>query len=376
MPPLTEVKIPNNHIIAARLRSLAENCLYLDHGPDNLNRLETYLNDSMQLHPEAVETYLLMARAYELLGERLGVKKADLDKRIVEILSLALEQDPDNSQAKIMLASLFLEKGDTRLAVEYLRDILKLKGGDSFILEQAGDCYFSLGDKNAAYEAFTRALLMQPRSHDLHVKRGITLCTKGEYLDACGEAVKALILLPNHREAVRLKKMSITLAARQVNKSQKDLEREFTDLLAPEFKEALFKSDFEADPLTGFATEGSLQLWASQTHLRDIWALSAHIPDLRVISLIRGAKEINDLMVKIATCLRSIYPEAVFTSRPRADKFIVFSISDPAPALPKLKERFLEFGQLCVPQIGLGRGTTVLAALGMAIKESLKERCE
>lgn len=376
MPPTTESNIPKDHIIAARLRALAENCLYQDRGEDTMRRLESYLNDSARLHPESAETYLLMARSYELLDGRSTRRQSGLDKRIVEVLTAALERDPGNSQAKVMLASLFIELGDNKLALEYLRDIIGQRGGDSWVFEQAGDCYYMLGNFGEAEGAYDRSLMMQPRSHEVRLKHGLTLYARGKYLEAYLAAHKALILYPNQREAARLKKAAVGRAARQANRSLREFEQSFAADLAPAFKEDLYKAAFEADPLTGFASENSLRLWAVQTHLKDIWALAAHITDLRVISLVRGDESADAILRGMAAAMRSAYPGAVFSSRPRADKMVIFTIEDPSSALPVFWQGLDGLRSVCRPGVGVGCGHTALAALGSAIKESLKERDE
>lgn len=373
MPPTIENSTPKEHLIAARLRALAENCLYQDHGADTMRRLESYLNDSARLHPEAVETYLLMARAYELTSPDSRRRKSLLNKQIAEVLNAALERDPGNSQAKVMLASLFIELGDSKLALEYLRDIIGQRGGDSCIYEQAGDCYYLLGSLGEAEGAYDRALMVQPRSHELRLKHGLTLYARCKYLEAYLEAQKALILLPNQREAVRLKKAAAGRAARQAGRPLRDFEESFAAEISPALKEDLYKASYESDPLTGFASEGSLRLWATQTHLKDVWALAAHATDLCVISLVRGKDTADTFLRGLAAAMRSAYPGAVFMSRPRADKMVIFTLEDPTGALPAFWRGLDELLEVCRPGVGVGRGRTALAALGSAIKESLKE---
>jgi tetratricopeptide (TPR) repeat protein len=372
MQPTAKLQAPEKHLIAARLRALAENCLYTGNGPHSFNKLEQYLNKAANLHPEAVETYILMAKAYDLLKNTLRSSATDLNKKIVEVLNHALEHDPQNTEVKVMLAALFVENGDSKLAMEYLKDILALRS-DSFILDQVGNCYYALGNIAAAAESFSKALVQQPRHHDLHTKLGICLFEKEDYLEAYTHAIKALILYPNYRNAVLLKKAAGKYAATLAVRSVKEFEKEFDDNLLDDLKTGLFASEFEQDALTKLANEASLQLWSEQTHLKDLWALVVHIPDLREISLTHEPREVNDLIMNIAGSLRTVYPEAVFASRPKSDKLAIFNLSDPQADLGRLAEAFEEFKTLCAPKIGIGHGQGVLASLGLAIKETLKD---
>lgn len=369
MPPTTEVQAPKDHIISARLRAMAEACLYLDHSNQGFTKLEQYLTEAMKLHPEAVETYLLMAKAYDLLKTRDKGARAELNKKIVEVLNLALEYDFKNTEARLMLANVFIENRNPSLAGEYLKDILETRF-DSATLEQAGNCHFETGNVFAAINCYSMGLSLQPRNHGIHTYLGFCLYQEGDGLKAYAEALRALILKPDFAPALTLKKEAARFNAKSGGSSSKAFEEMFAKDHLEGYKKTIFSAPFENDPLTGFATQSSLQLWVEQTPIHDIWAVAVHIPDLRVIALTKPGSEVNEQLAKLAQAVRDAFPEAVFRARPRADKLVIFLTSEPAPAA-EIKET-LAGGWLEGPlQIGVGKGSVALESLARAVALAL-----
>lgn len=367
-------KVPRNHVIASRFRALAERCLFLERNYNGLVKLEKYLNESMVLHPENVETYILTAKSFILRSELASHMKTEGDKLIVSALNKAHEIDPQNTEIKILLAIMFMDKNEYNLAEDYLRDIQE-NTNNSVVLELQGDCYAKRNNCQKALELYTMALKRQPKSHRLHVKRGYCLLAKGDFLEALLGAIKGITLCPNYKTAFDLKKQSTKLAGKTMKRSPRWVEADFMSRIDEhEIKVDLYAGSFENDPLTGFATEDSLRIWCEQTSLgNEFSAVTVFLDDLRMMSLYNDKAWVNKFIKCTASVIRNTLKSALFYSRPSADKLVVFISRDSLnKKLPALRNRLKRLSGFLKLYIGIGEGESLKKSLGESIRESLK----
>jgi len=343
--------VNKNKLIAAKLRFMADALLYQECSRSNFLRLEEYLRESARLHPEAAENYLLMAKAYHLYKDFNKVRQsAIIDHKILNTLEKALEYDPNNSEAKILYALVFIAHENWQLAADYLKDVLSFKT-DSFVLEQLGNCCFNLGRVREAFDYYSLALQLQPRHHVLHTHRGFCCLKAGDLDEAYQESLRATILAPKFKPALVLRKEALKYLSRRQKTSASAIEKELASQLADSLKDEVFSKPFETDPLTGLANEESLQLWSYQSSLKNVHAVAANLSTLREASLLLNATATNDMLKAMVDYMKELYPEAVFAARPRADKMVFFLTTEPA------MDKLTALGEsTCLRALGLNFG--------------------
>ena len=143
--------------------------------PD-LGSLLGRLEDKVKAEPNNVSNRLLLAQTYNELGL--------VDKALEEV-RVAVKQFPDNSRAKLVLASV-LSKRKNEVELKEAVDVLKGLQGDKNVKQylvamHLGDAWIRMGDHQSAMKSWKAALDGMPVSDNRRAKleKGIADITAG-----------------------------------------------------------------------------------------------------------------------------------------------------------------------------------------------------
>ena len=101
-------------------------------------------------------------------------------KRLLEILSI----DSENDSARLLLARISLELGDSKVALDYLEEIRTHSGESGEVCYLQGVGNENLGKYSAAFEAFHRSFELNPQSLDAVEAGAESLVAMGRVRDA------------------------------------------------------------------------------------------------------------------------------------------------------------------------------------------------
>lgn len=138
---------------------------------------------------ELIEKGFQISKCYELLGD-IGIKSQYSSKKIANYYKQAIKEDKDNIDATYKLSKLYLKEKKNLLAIENLKKVIE-KTDDCAVLEEIkniitnkiaplnryeannlyeilGDTYIKLGENENSYEAYAKALMINPK--DIYLK--------------------------------------------------------------------------------------------------------------------------------------------------------------------------------------------------------------
>lgn len=138
---------------------------------------------------ELIEKGFQTSKCYELLGD-IGTKAQYSSKKIANYYKQAIKEDKDNIDATYKLSKLYLKEKKNLLAIENLKKVIE-KTDNCTLLEEIkniitnkiaplnkyeannlyeilGDTYIKLGENENSYEAYAKALMINPR--DIYLK--------------------------------------------------------------------------------------------------------------------------------------------------------------------------------------------------------------
>lgn len=138
---------------------------------------------------ELIEKGFEISKCYELLGD-IGIKSQYSSKKIANYYKQAIKEDKDNIDATYKLSKLYLKEKKNLLAIENLKKVIE-KTDNCALLEEIkniitnkiaplnryeannlyeilGDTYIKLGENENSYEAYAKALMINPR--DIYLK--------------------------------------------------------------------------------------------------------------------------------------------------------------------------------------------------------------
>ena len=129
----------------------------------------------------------------------LAMRKGDPNaaKRVDELIAA----EPENVQARTMLASLQLQQKDLAGALKTLNDLSALPSADVSVWNNLGKCYALNGDMPLSEVSYRRALVFDDRSADAHCGLGRALRAAGKMPDAAAEFEAALKIDAAHAGA-------------------------------------------------------------------------------------------------------------------------------------------------------------------------------
>ena len=149
------------------------------------------LSTSRNLAPDSrnrpVNAYYLFSEAH------LSLKKGDVD-RAIELIQQALVLDPDSVFLKRELAGFWLMKKDATAALDLLDDILINQPDDVDTLILAGRIRQNINQTQAAMEAFSRVIELDPSQQNIYLQLGSMYMDQEQW----DQAKKVYELLVSH----------------------------------------------------------------------------------------------------------------------------------------------------------------------------------
>ncbi|MFL6354293.1 MAG: tetratricopeptide repeat protein [Bryobacteraceae bacterium] len=115
----------------------------------------------------------------------------------VEHYKQTLALKPNLYEAELNLAILYLREGRAAVAEPLLRDATKQKPNQARPLRYLGDCLLAKEDLGAAAEAYSHALMIDPKLAAGHLGLGQSLARQGKLDDALTHYQQAVLLDPN-----------------------------------------------------------------------------------------------------------------------------------------------------------------------------------
>ncbi len=166
----------------------------IDKLPSDLSvedRIEA-LESMKQKYPDDSNLYLALGRLY--YDQFLPVDaRANFEK--------ALAIDPKLNEARISLAVLYLETGETDSAKVVLEEALRVDPNDSRALTKMGILYYSEKDVAKAVHYFTRAIQYDPKCVEARYNLGLAFAEAGLLSEATAEWQKILEIAPDSETA-------------------------------------------------------------------------------------------------------------------------------------------------------------------------------
>ena len=142
-----------------------------------------------------------------LLSQQSPVEKAwDLagkGKRdeAIGLLRTAIQNEPNNADARLLLGSLLMESGDRSESIAELREGARLRPKSAAAQNALGEAYMSFGMANAAGASFERAVAIEPKLAAAQVNLGQILVDSREYDAAAAHLDIAMKLLAKNPDA-------------------------------------------------------------------------------------------------------------------------------------------------------------------------------
>ena len=122
--------------------------------------------------------------AYYLFSEaHLSLKKGNLD-RALEFMQQALAKDPESVYLKRELAGFWLMKKDTAAAIQLLDDVLVSHPDDVDTLILAGRIHQNINQPEAAVDAFTRVIALDPSQQNIYLQLGSMYMDQEQWVQA------------------------------------------------------------------------------------------------------------------------------------------------------------------------------------------------
>jgi tetratricopeptide (TPR) repeat protein len=130
----------------------------------------------------------LVDRAWDLAA------KGDRDQAI-RVLRGAIQNDPRDADARLLLGSLLTEAGQQSEAIAQLTEAVRLRPQSAKAQNALGEAYNSFGDVKAAREPFEKAVAIDPGFGAAQVNLGLVLLTAGELEPAANHLDRAIKIL-------------------------------------------------------------------------------------------------------------------------------------------------------------------------------------
>jgi tetratricopeptide (TPR) repeat protein len=201
------------------------NLAYLDRTSGDLVAAAAGLEAARALAPQSGEVLVALAEVRHALGETETASRllrayvaehpADLDARVALAMLLreardydgALEQaretlvrDPRNVRALAEIGRIYRAREELDVAELVFRKALDL-GQSADVHNDLGLLELRRGDTQAAFEAFQRAIALDPAFSEAHENQGSVLLHAGDYRGAAAEYRAVLERAPDHVEA-------------------------------------------------------------------------------------------------------------------------------------------------------------------------------
>lgn len=154
----------------------------------NLKKSEKSLQCARKFGDNSEETLLMLAK--------ISFRRGDLDEAVTRA-KIVIEKDPDNINARFLIASAYLGKGHLHESREALSEIISRDPDNAQARSDLADIYFSEAKLAEAEEQLREAIKIHPGIGSLHADLGHILTRKGDYHGALGAFSNAVDLQPD-----------------------------------------------------------------------------------------------------------------------------------------------------------------------------------
>ncbi len=120
------------------------------------------------------------------------------------MFSKAIDLNPTNSGARVMMAVMMREQGDFAGSAKFLEDSLKLLPRDVFLRNDLGVSYFRLGETQEALKEFDKANELDPLFPNPYLHKAAIFLIEGKNLDIAVSLLQKVLSLTANPDAHRL----------------------------------------------------------------------------------------------------------------------------------------------------------------------------
>jgi TolB-like protein/DNA-binding winged helix-turn-helix (wHTH) protein/Tfp pilus assembly protein PilF len=154
-----------------------------------LKKAEQLATKAIELQPELPLSYFVRGLSYREQGEYV--------KALGEI-EISLKHDPNNANARVLLATLLYYAGRPTLGLERIKEAMKIHPHHPYNYHfHLGQAYFVLRQYEDAIDAFQLGIDSNPAAERLHVWMAATYAQNGDIDDASWEAELVMSSNPN-----------------------------------------------------------------------------------------------------------------------------------------------------------------------------------
>ena len=154
-----------------------------------LKKAEQLATKAIELQPELPLSYFVRGLSYREQGEYV--------KALGEV-ETSLKHDPNNANARVLLATLLYYTGRPKLGLERIKEAMKINPHHPYNYHfHLGQAYFVLHQYEDALDAFQSGLDSNPAAERLHVWMAAAFAQNGDIDDANWEAEVVMSSNPN-----------------------------------------------------------------------------------------------------------------------------------------------------------------------------------
>lgn len=149
----------------------------------------------------AVDQHVAVSRDLTLQG--LAANYDQNWQQAEQLFTQAVHSDPDNVEARMMLADSYRHRGQSTAAIEQLEQSLKISPENDELICQLGECYFDTRQQEQAYKLAQLALRKNKDSVQGWTLKAQSLWRMGKPEQALADYQRALSIDPNNIELRR-----------------------------------------------------------------------------------------------------------------------------------------------------------------------------
>ncbi len=119
----------------------------------------------------------------------------------IQVAQRAVAANPRNVDARLLLGSLLMEKGDRDGSMHQLNEAVRLRPNSAEAQNALGEAYHNFGDSKSARAPFEKSVALNPGFAQGHVNLGLVLLESGELPNASVHLNRAIALLGRKPDA-------------------------------------------------------------------------------------------------------------------------------------------------------------------------------
>ena len=133
-----------------------------------------------------------------------GLEKLGQSDQQLQVLATLSEQNPENTNIKVVFGKKLLASGRSEQAIPALKSVADSGTGDWRILSALGSAYDQQGQYGAARETYQKALALQPNQISVLNNMGMSYALEGNLKEA-EETLRSAVALPEGKSLPRLR---------------------------------------------------------------------------------------------------------------------------------------------------------------------------